>query len=260
MRRVAGCGKAFIEPKRGDFQKGVPSFCKVELAKKLLRCKKFPSFLYISKKSSKFARFFEITMSDDQKCNIIKTAGEMFFRLGIRSVSIDDICRELGMSKKTFYVYFASKDELVAQLLHANVAHIARKMSELQKLHDFRQLVSKFLKHQEAEKNDVRHVPQLVYDLKKYYPRQFADFQQECFEVQKEYIKAYLEQGQQEGLVRVNLNIELTAVLLAKIHSDAIRDFEEIEVHGHNMHQLSHTAMDIFVRGVLSEEGLKLYK
>ena len=199
-------------------------------------------------------------MSDDQKCNIIKKAGEMFFRLGIRSVSIDDICRELGISKKTFYVYFESKDELVAQLLHSNVLYIAGKMEELLQMKDFRKLVARFLRHQDAEKNDVRRVPQLVYDLKKYYPRQFADFQTECFRTQKEYIARYLEQGLQEGLVRANLNIELTAVLMAKIHSDAIRDFEEIEGHGHNMHQLGHTAMDIFVRGVLSEEGMKLYQ
>ena len=205
-------------------------------------------------------RFFAKDMSEDQKCHIIKTAGEMFFRLGIRSVSIDDICHELGMSKKTFYVYFESKDELVAELLHANLMHISAKMEELEKLHDFRQLVTKFLKHQEAEKNDVRRVPQLVYDLKKYYPRQFADFQQECFLKQKEYISHYLEQGKAEGYVRANLNIELTATLFAKIHSDAIRDFEVIESSGYSMHQLGHTAMDVFVRGVLSEEGLKLYQ
>lgn len=203
--------------------------------------------------------FLGKTMSEDQKVHIIKTAGEMFFRLGIRSVSIDDICREMGMSKKTFYVYFESKDELVAQLLHSNVMYIAGKMEKLLQMKDFRKLVARFLKHQEAEKNDVRRVPQLVYDLKKYYPRQFADFQEECFQTQKEYIRAYLAQGQQEGLVRANLNIELTAILFAKIHSDAVRDLEAIEAHGLNMHQLGHTAMDVFVRGVLSEEGMKLY-
>ncbi len=196
----------------------------------------------------------------DQRGNIIKTAGEMFFRLGIRSVSIDDICRELGISKKTFYVYFPSKDELVAQLLHSNVEYISGKMNELLQLHHFRQLVAKFLKHQEADKNDVRRVPQLVYDLKKYYPRQFAEFQLECFQTQKEYIRLYLEQGQQEGLVRANLNVEVTATLFAKIHNDAVRDVEQIEAHGLNMHQLGNTAMDIFVRGVLSEEGRKLYQ
>ena len=198
-------------------------------------------------------------MSTDQRQHIIKTAGEMFFRLGIRSVSIDDICRELGMSKKTFYVYFASKDELIEQLLQANLAYIDGKMNELLESHDFRKLVKLFFKRQQEEKQDVRRVPQLVYDLKKYYPRQFAEFQEQCFETQKNYIMRYLELGVQEGLVRANLNIEVTAVLFAKIHSDAIRDLETIEAHGHTMHQISHTAMDIFIRGVLSEEGLKLY-
>ena len=191
--------------------------------------------------------------------NIIKTAGDMFFRLGIRSVSIDDICHELGMSKKTFYVYFASKDELVEQLLQANINYMASKMEDLLKTGDFKQLVAKFIKHQEEEKNDVRRVPQLVYDLKKYYPQQFAQFQRNCFKTQKEYIRRYLEQGQKEGLVRANLNIELVAGLFAKIHSDAIRDLEVIEGHGYNMHQFGYTVMDVFVRGVLSEEGLKLY-
>ena len=164
------------------------------------------------------------------------------------------------MSKKTFYVYFASKDELIEQMLQANINYTASKMQELLDLRDFRQLVKRFIKHQEAEKNDVRRVPQLVYDLKKYYPRQFADFQIQCFETQKTYIIRYLELGVAQGLVRANLNIELTAVLFAKIHSDAIRDFEVIEAHNHNMHQLAHTAMDVLVRGVLSDEGLKLYK
>ena len=196
---------------------------------------------------------------NDQKCNIIKTAGDMFFRLGIRSASIDDICHELGMSKKTFYVYFASKDELVEQLLQANSDYMASKMEGLLKTGDFKQLVAKFIKHQEEEKNDVRRVPQLVYDLKKYYPQQFVQFQVNCFKTQKEYIRRYLEMGQQAGLVRANLNIELVAGLFAKIHIDVIRDLEEIEGRGYNMHQFGYTVMDVFVRGVLSEEGLKLY-
>lgn len=197
-------------------------------------------------------------METDQQKEIIKTAGEMFFRLGIRSVSIDDICRELGMSKKTFYVYFASKDELVAQLLHSNVMHIAAKMEELMQQHDFRLLVTKFLQHQERERMDVRRVPQLVYDLKKYYPKQYAEFQEECFRTQKGYVEAYLRQGMEEGFIRADLDVEMTAVLFAKMHADAMRDFEEIEAHGHNMHALAHAAMGVLVRGVLSEEGRRL--
>ena len=150
--------------------------------------------------------------------------------------------------------------ELIEQMLQANLDYMADKMNGLLALKDFRQLVKVFIKRQESEKNDVRRVPQLVYDLKKYYPRQFADFQLKCFETQKKFIMQYLELGVEQGLVRADLNVELTAVLFAKIHSDAIRDFEVIEAHNHNMHQLAHTAMDVFVRGVLSEEGQKLFE
>lgn len=197
-------------------------------------------------------------MENAQK-QILKKSGEMFFKLGIRSVSIDDICHELGISKKTFYVYFASKDELVAQLLHVSIDGMAKKMEDWLRLHDFRQLISILLTQKEVSKNDVRCVPQLVYDLKKYYPQQFAEFQVKLFEVQKDYLKQYLEQGIREGLVREQLDVEMTAMLLAKLHTDAIRDMEQIESYGYKMHTYSQTAKDILIRGVLSEEGLALY-
>ena len=198
-------------------------------------------------------------MSNDQQIQIIKTAGELFFRLGIRSVSIDDICREMGMSKKTFYVYFESKDALIEQMLQANLAYIEGKMVDLLEVKDFRQIVKRFLKRQETEKNDVRRVPQLVYDLKKYYPRQFTAFQQQSFELHQRYIEDYLTLGVEQGLVRANLNIKIAALIFARIHNSAIRDFEELESQNHNMHQLGYTTLDILVRGILSEEGLKLY-
>jgi hypothetical protein len=51
----------------------------------------------------------------------------------------------------------------------------------------------------------------------------------------------------------------LSAVLFAKIYAVALRDFEEMEAAGYNVSQLGHAALDILVRGVLSDEGLRLY-
>ena len=197
-------------------------------------------------------------MSQDQQIHIIKTAGELFFRLGIRSVSIDDICRELGMSKKTFYVYFASKDELIEQMLDANLAHMEQKMRTTMESSDFSSIVRKFTHWIFAEKEDVRKVPQLVYDLKKYYPRQYNAFQQRSFEIQQHYISLFIEQGMKDGLVRTNINKEYTSHLFAKIYTDALRDFELIEAKGHNLPQFSRVATDILMRGILSEQGIKL--
>lgn len=197
-------------------------------------------------------------MSEEVQKNIIKTACDLFFRLGIRSVSIDDICHELGISKKTFYVYFDSKDTLIEQLLQANLQHTARKLEGLLSANSLRGVVTDIVRRN-AEQDDVRRVPQLVYDLKKYYPRQFADFQRQAFIQQQRYIRTFLENGIAEGLVREDINIELSAVLFAKIYAVALRDFEEMEAAGYNVSQLGHAALDILVRGVLSDEGLRLY-
>ena len=199
-------------------------------------------------------------MSQDQRAHIIKTAGELFFRLGIRSVSIDDICRELGMSKKTFYVYFASKDELIEQLLSANVAHMEQKMRSTMETEDFSAIVRKFTNWITTEKEDVRKVPQLVYDLKKYYPQHYNAFQQHSFETQQQYIEQFIERGIRAGLVRANINKEYTSHLFAKVYTDALRDFEKIESKGHNLPQFCRVASDILMRGILSEEGLKLFE
>ena len=184
----------------------------------------------------------------------------MFFRLGIRSVSIDDRCRELGMSKKTFYVYFDSKDELVEQLLNANVEQVEQKMRTTMESSDFSAIVRKFTQWIATGKEDVRKVPQLVYDLKKYYPRQYNAFQQRSFETQQHYIEQFIERGISAGLVRASINKEYTSHLFAKIYTDALRDFEKIESKGHNLPQFSRVATDIMMRGILSEEGLKLYE
>lgn len=198
-------------------------------------------------------------MAEDIRQQLLKTAGEMFFRLGVRSVTIDDICRELGISKKTFYVYFASKDELIEQLLNTNVSRMEQKMRTTMQSSDFSAIVRKFMQWITTENADVRKVPQLVYDLKKYYPRQYHDFQIRSFDIQQQYIEQFITRGIAAGLVRANINTEYASHLFAKIYTDAMRDFELIESRGHNLPQFSRVATDILMRGILSEDGLKLF-
>jgi AcrR family transcriptional regulator len=57
----------------------------------------------------------------EQRDRIQEKANEMFMRYGIRSVSMDDIAGQLGMSKKTLYQYFSDKDELVDAVMQAEL-------------------------------------------------------------------------------------------------------------------------------------------
>ena len=57
------------------------------------------------------------------KERIQSKAHELFLQYGIRSVSMDDIATQLGMSKKTLYQYFTDKDEMVDAVLHYEIEH-----------------------------------------------------------------------------------------------------------------------------------------
>jgi TetR/AcrR family transcriptional regulator, cholesterol catabolism regulator len=54
---------------------------------------------------------------DDKKIEIIEKATQVFLKYGIKSVTMDDMARELVMSKKTIYQYFKDKNELVEQII-----------------------------------------------------------------------------------------------------------------------------------------------
>ena len=63
----------------------------------------------------------------DVKKRILGKSEEMFMQFGIRSVSMDDIANNLGMSKKTLYQYFADKDELVDGVIEGHITKIEEK-------------------------------------------------------------------------------------------------------------------------------------
>jgi len=104
------------------------------------------------------------------KAQILKTAAQMFWNIGIKRVGIDDICNELRISKKTFYTVFKTKNELIESILeefrnenkNKNKININSNNNVidtlLQKTHIFKQ------QSKEAEK--FLHIN---YDLKKYY-------------------------------------------------------------------------------------------
>ena len=54
---------------------------------------------------------------DQDLIDILEKVRELFFKYGVRSVSMEDICRETGISKKKLYLFVSSKNELVEKLL-----------------------------------------------------------------------------------------------------------------------------------------------
>ena len=94
----------------------------------------------------------------------------MFQRYGLRAMTMDDVCRELSMSKKTLYHYFTNKADLVDQAVrHVFGAHKVA-MDQLSAEHEnaIDRMIHRFaflMKMMES------HGPNMMFPLKKYYPK-----------------------------------------------------------------------------------------
>src|SRR5207249_7236897 len=56
---------------------------------------------------------------------ILAAADELFYAQGIRAVGVDTVAAEAGVSKRTLYNHYPSKDALIAAYLQARFKHIA---------------------------------------------------------------------------------------------------------------------------------------
>jgi len=195
-------------------------------------------------------------MSENLREKILAAASDKMRLLGIRSVSIDDISRDLGISKKTFYVYFETKEALIDALLRRReeemIGEVERK-TKGKKVVDLLFDLIKMLKNLQ----DVRQIPPLVYDLKKYYPQQLGAHLQRLKMLNRDLVARFLQQGIDEQLFRSDIDVSATARVMAALHQIMMDKMAEAANHPHIIAD-SKMAIDIFFRGLVSENGKKL--
>jgi TetR/AcrR family transcriptional regulator, cholesterol catabolism regulator len=149
-------------------------------------------------------------MFTEQQEKWLKRVEEMFFRLGIKSLTMDDVARELGISKKTLYQFVENKDDLVAKVMD-------RHMSEQCK-------VDEVLHQQATDAIDemVRAIRQIMTEFQQMKPNLVHEMQKYHREVwervnnfQRDYIyqiaKNNLEWGRRDGLYRLDFDLETAA-------------------------------------------------
>lgn len=188
----------------------------------------------------------------------ILTVGTEKMRLvGIRSVSIDDICRQLGISKKTFYVYFESKDQLVQEGIHLHERMIeaqfleeVRGKSIIQILHEWGTIASK------SEK-DIEQPPPIMYDLQKYYPALCESHKAHLNKMMAKYMEQFIEEGQRYGVFRTELNAHLAAQLFAHAHHQLMEQLRLYPQQREEMLSFARQGVDIITRGILTQQGIE---
>lgn len=141
---------------------------------------------------------------------IISSATILFFRLGAKGVTTDDISREAGISKKTLYQEFKDKEEIICSVCQYTLDAQLKMMQETGKK-------SKDPVHEIIMTgNQISRVfgminPVLLYELKRYYPNAWSLL--EIFKKKHvmKILESNLKKGIELGIYRSDLNVALMA-------------------------------------------------
>ena len=187
--------------------------------------------------------------------HIIEAASEKMRQVGIKSISVDDISRQLGISKKTFYVYFATKEELISALLRRHEAGIEESVHKQAAGKSILDLMVGFMSLAAGIK-DVRKDPPLLHDMQKYYPQLFREHLEHVRELSVRLLQHYLKQGLDEGFFRADLDVDKTANVFAFMHQEMLNVLPNVsdDKKQQTMAQVAY-AVDILMRGIISDEG-----
>jgi AcrR family transcriptional regulator len=153
----------------------------------------------------------------ENKDRILTRASALFLRNGIKSVSMDDIATDLGMSKKTLYKTFTNKDEIVLGVMTAHLNQVQGECARFEGISA--DAVREMLDISAWADQQFSNVhPSIFYDLKKYHPTTWSLFSEHKSTFILEQITKNLRRGIAEGLFRADLDVEVLARLnLAQI-------------------------------------------
>jgi len=186
--------------------------------------------------------------------NILIKVRELYSKYGIKSITMDDVASELGISKKTLYQYVTDKDDLVGKYIDNEIKLRQDEVCKcfrvgfnaIEELFEISIFMNKIMRNQN---------PATEHDLKKYYPAHYQKTIKTRREGMYNYILLNLKKGRKEGLYRDNMNNEVIAKLylsrVENIHFNELFTVEEF------------TSSDLFlelltyhVRGIATEKGI----
>jgi AcrR family transcriptional regulator len=187
---------------------------------------------------------------------IREQAKQLYFKYGIRSVSMDDIAVGLGMSKKTIYQYFADKDELVDAIIDDEVRDTRIDCQECL-VNSTNAVEEIFLSLDRMLEHLGQMNPTILYDLHKFHFPSFKKFQEHKNSFLLEIIRNNLERGIKEGLYRSDINVDI----LSRFRLESMMLAFNMEVFPQTKYSIVEVTMTIienFMFGVVTPKGYEM--
>ncbi len=195
---------------------------------------------------------------DDKQKGLLESAGQVFMRFGLKSVTMDDVARHLRVSKKTLYQFVNDKNDLIQKILERDCCVtedsikgiVQKKLNAIDELME----ISKFIVEELKEIH-----PSIFYDLEKYYPEAMATMNELRHEFVSEVMASNLRRGMEAGLYREDLDVNIiTALWVTRLNiifepnTLPVQQYRPLEVYEQMV--LHH------IYGIVSEKGRQYFE
>jgi len=192
---------------------------------------------------------------DNKKLEILHKSSQTFMRFGIKSVTMDDLAKELGVSKKTIYHYFKDKNDLVTQII------LAKTQEDKFECKDVREKsenaidemfgISKMVISKISTLN-----PTVFNDLQKYHPKAWSIMNEHRWEFVYESFLQNIKRGISEGIYREGINPEIIARTNVSM-TDMVFNGNTFPTTIFKYDQVFEEVFRFQIHGMANEKGLK---
>lgn len=193
----------------------------------------------------------ELTTQEEQ---ILEESFESIARNGVRFFTIDALAQKMGMSKKTIYKFFPTKEKLIEKTLDLFTGLIYRRFHSV--MNSKKNPAEQFVAVMEFILKQASRIPvEKIAEIKTKYPNIWKRLEEFRLE-RKDDFQTILQTGQEQGFIRNDMNVEIVATLYIHIVNSTFQpDF--FLKNNLTPNQAVGTFVKIFSTGIFTEKGLE---
>lgn len=187
---------------------------------------------------------------------ILEHAQQVFMRYGVRSITMDDLAKGLGISKKTIYQYYSNKADLVYEVskAHFKQEELNCELAANSAVDPIDEMVKVVKWSLEMFQNVA---PNLIFEIQKYYPKAWNLFNEfrEHFVLRE--LRRNLQKGIDQGLYRSDLNLEIAARMRI-VQIDMSVNPAYFPPNAFPPVEVQSQMFETYIRGIVTDKGRQL--
>ncbi len=195
-------------------------------------------------------------MFNEQQAKWLRQTETVFLRYGIKSITMDDVARELGISKKTLYQFVENKDDLVRKVLERHISEEKDTCNiEFSRASNAVEEIMIVIDHNSSQLQQMK--ANIVYDLQKYHRDAWLMMQEYQQGFLYEIVSRNLNRGISEELYRPDLHVDIVSrfhiVTSFQLFNEDVFPTEKYSKAVIFKEYLMH-----YLYGIMSEKGIKV--